>query len=66
MKQFIEHKWIIVGTILGGLAGLVYWKEVGCVTGTCPIKSNWQAMLPYGMVMGYLVSDFAAAIVKRK
>jgi hypothetical protein len=47
-----------MGTLLGGIGGFVYWNEVGCLTGTCPLKSQWQTMVPYGMLLGYLVTNF--------
>ncbi|MFT7309433.1 MAG: hypothetical protein ACI964_002020 [Spirosomataceae bacterium] len=57
MKKLSEFQWGIIGVILGGLGGYLYWKEIGCLTGTCPLKSQWQTMVPYGMVMGYLVTS---------
>ena len=29
-----------MGTLVGALAGYLYWKYIGCSTGTCPITSN--------------------------
>jgi hypothetical protein len=57
MKKLSEFQWGIIGVILGGLGGYLYWKGIGCLTGTCPLKSQWQTMVPYGMVMGYLVTS---------
>lgn len=57
MKKLSEFQWGIIGVLLGGLGGYLYWKEIGCLTGTCPLKSQWQTMVPYGMVMGYLVTS---------
>ena len=56
MKQFIKNrKFEIIGGIIGIIGGFLYWKYVGCVSGTCPIKANWYSMVPYGFVMGVLV-----------
>lgn len=57
MKKLSEFQWGIIGVLIGGLGGYLYWKEIGCLTGTCPLKSQWQTMVPYGMVMGYLVTS---------
>lgn len=46
----------IVLTILGGIAGLLYWKYVGCASGACPIQSKWYLSSLYGLVLGYLIS----------
>jgi len=47
----------IVGISALGLAGgFLYWKYVGCASGTCPITSNPYISSGYGALMGYLVS----------
>ena len=65
MKKLGSNKIIFFGIILGGIGGYLYWKEIGCVTGTCPLKSQWQTMIPYGIFVGYIISDFIQSIVKR-
>ena len=41
MKNFIlQHKLYFIGALIGALAGFLYWKYVGCLTGTCSITSN--------------------------
>lgn len=58
MKKLKANKWLVGGTLVGGLMGYFYWSEIGCLTGTCPLKSQWQAMVPYGMFIGYVVTSF--------
>lgn len=65
MKKLVGNGIIMLGIILGGVGRYWYWKEIGCVTGTCPLKSQWQTMIPYGMFMGYVVFDFIQSYVKR-
>lgn len=56
MKCFInKFKFEIIGAIIGFIGGFIYWYYVGCVSGTCPIKSNWYTMAPYGMLFGILL-----------
>lgn len=43
-------------SVLGILAGFLYWKYVGCASGTCPIQSKWYLSSLYGGVIGYLIS----------
>lgn len=58
MKNFLtKHRFRIFFTLLGALAGVLYWKFVGCASGTCPITSHWYTMSGYGVIMGYLVGD---------
>jgi hypothetical protein len=67
MKEKIKSKRIsILFLILGGIGGFLYWRLVGCNTGTCPIKSNWYVMTPYGMVLGWLLGDLVASFTGKK
>jgi len=43
----------IIGTLLGAAGGFIYWKYVGCLTGTCAIKSNWYRYDPLGCRSGF-------------
>ena len=45
----------VIAPIVGGVLGFLYYKFIGCSSGTCPITSNpWVTSL-YGAVMGLLV-----------
>lgn len=44
-------------SIIGGIGGFLYWKFVGCVSGNCPLTSNWLIMTGYGILIGYVISD---------
>lgn len=39
-KLFKENILYIVGAMIGAVAGYLYWKNVGCSTGTCMITSS--------------------------
>jgi hypothetical protein len=55
MKLFLfQNKLLIVGIVLGAFAGFLYWKFVGCNSGTCMITSKWHNSTAYGAVMGGL------------
>jgi hypothetical protein len=47
---------LIVGIILGALAGFAYYRFIGCASGACPITGNPIISTIYGAVMGALVS----------
>lgn len=63
MKRF-NQKWQVGGALLGALGGFVYWHEIGCLTGHCPIQSHWQTMSLWGGIMGYLVTDFLGELIQ--
>jgi hypothetical protein len=43
--------------VVGIIGGYIYYIEIGCKSGSCPITSNpWMTML-WGLLMGYLVGD---------
>ena len=58
MTGFIrKHLFTIILAMAGAICGFLYWKFVGCLTGSCPIKSRWYLMTLYGAVIGYLVGS---------
>lgn len=56
MNQYKKYI-IAAGAILGAIAGYFYWKEVGCLSGTCLISSVWYNSTAYGAVMGGLLTS---------
>lgn len=67
MKAFLKNKRIqIFIAISGGVGGFLYWKFIGCVSGTCPIKSVWYWSTLWGLLMGYLVGDIIYDFLKKR
>ena len=61
--QLIKNNWTyILGSLLGAIAGYLYWRYVGCSSGTCPITSSPFMSTVYGIAMGSLLGG----IFKRK
>lgn len=54
-KWFKNNVLLLTGAILGAVAGLMYWKFVGCSAGTCPITSKPVNSTLYGALMGGLL-----------
>jgi hypothetical protein len=48
---------IIASVVIGGLAGFLYYKFIGCRSGACMITSNPYISTIYGAVMGGLVAS---------
>jgi len=42
--------------MLGMAGGLLYWQQIGCVSGSCPITSSPWISSGYGGMMGYLLA----------
>ena len=67
MKWLLNNKLVLAGIIVGAIAGFIYWKQVGCTTGTCMITSKWHNSTGYGALMGGLLfSMFQKPVRKDK
>ena len=66
MKEFIKnHLVTIIFSAAGALGGFLYWKYVGCLSGTCIIKSVWYLSTLYGMVFGGLIGNLVEDLVRK-
>ena len=53
MKSWIlKNKMYFIGAITGAIGGFLYWKYIGCVTGTCAITSSPVNSTIYFALMG--------------
>lgn len=58
MKNWItNNKLYFIGTFIGALAGFLYWKYIGCLTGTCSITSNPLNSTIYFALFGVVLFD---------
>lgn len=55
MNWIIKNKLLVAGILVGAIAGFLYWKLVGCNSGTCMITSKWPNSTAYGALMGGLL-----------
>jgi len=58
-----KNRLLIIFTIAGLAGGFLYWKFVGCLTGSCPIKSVWYWSTLYGGLIGFLVGSIINDLV---
>ncbi|MCX6156829.1 MAG: hypothetical protein WCK13_09710 [Ignavibacteriota bacterium] len=56
----------IILTVVGMAGGFLYWKYVGCASGTCAIKSNVMLMTGYGGVIGGLFGSMFKGFNRKK
>jgi len=47
-----KYGMIFIGMLVGIGGGYLYWQEIGCTTGTCPITSSPVNSSLYGAMMG--------------
>jgi hypothetical protein len=53
-----KNSWLkIILTIVGAMGGFLYWKLIGCTTGTRLRQSDWYFSSLWGMALGYLLGD---------
>lgn len=56
MNSFLsKNALVIIGVLVGALVGFMYWKFVGCNSGTCAITSKPLNSTAYGALMGSLL-----------
>lgn len=63
MKRFIAP---VIGIIIGGIGGYLYWQQIGCESGTCMITSKPVNSTIYGGVMGYLIFGLIEDLIKKR
>jgi hypothetical protein len=62
--ELLRKNWlIIIFSLLGAAGGFLYWRFIGCSTGTCPIKSVWYWSTLFGGVIGYLAGSIINDII---
>ncbi len=67
IKDYIKkHHFIIIFSVAGAIAGFLYWKFVGCQSGTCPIKSVWYLSTLWGMAFGYLAGSLIKELIMKR
>ena len=54
-KWFKDNLLYIIGALVGGVAGYLYYLQIGCASGTCMITSKPLNSTLYGALMGALL-----------
>lgn len=66
MTDFIrKHLYLILFTLAGAIAGFLYWKFIGCESGTCMIKSRWYLSTLWGGAFGYLAGSIIMDLINK-
>jgi hypothetical protein len=64
MKEFIKKHFVTISfAVAGSIGGFLYWRFVGCESGTCIIKSVWYLTTLYGLVLGWVIGGLAEDLI---
>jgi hypothetical protein len=56
LKAILQSNFLyLIGAFIGAISGFLYWKYVGCISGTCNITSSPVNSTLYFALMGTLV-----------
>ena len=55
MKLIKKYGLHIVGAIIGAIGGYLYYINIGCDSGSCPITSSPTMSVAWGALMGGLI-----------
>ena len=64
IKEFAgKHIVSVILSAVGALGGFLYYKFIGCSSGTCPIKSVWYLMTLYGLLLGWVTGGVVKDVI---
>jgi hypothetical protein len=66
MKIIKKYYLQLAGLLIGLTGGYLYYKFIGCQSGSCAITSNPYMSMLWGGLMGYLLLDMLANYLKPK
>ena len=56
LSRVRKYRGSLIGIGIGAVAGWAYYYFIGCSSGSCAIASNVYIAVPYGALMGFLMS----------
>ncbi len=66
MRWIKNNRFVFLGALLGAIAGFLYWKFIGCSSGTCAITSKPLNSTLYGALLGGTLISAFTPINKQK
>ena len=57
---------MMILAVVGAIGGYLYYRFVGCVSGTCPLTSNPYISTVYGGVLGALIGNIVSPGKKKE
>lgn len=65
-KRWKRYLPMMILAVVGAIAGFLYYRLVGCVSGACPITSNPYISTVYGGVLGALIGNIVTPGKKKE
>lgn len=66
-KDFIQTNLLtLIGVLAGALGGYLYWRYIGCASGSCPITSSPLYSSIWGAAIGGLLLNIFQKPSKKK
>jgi len=56
-KWLLNKKIPLAIALIGAIVGFLYWKFIGCASGSCAITARWYTSTIYGAILGWLLGD---------
>lgn len=56
----------LIGLILGGIGGVIYFLNVDTINGTFPITSSLFLTILWGALIGFLLADILYQSIKKR
>lgn len=67
IKHWVKNNIILIILVsVGILGGYLYWRYVGCLSGTCPLKKLWYYDGLLGALIGMFIGDSIQSIIKKR
>jgi hypothetical protein len=58
-KWLLTNRLYFIGATIGAFGGFLYWKYVGCLTGTCAITANsFRSTIYFAVFGGLIIGSF--------
>ncbi len=65
--ETIRKNWTtVLGIVIGAIGGYLYWRNIGCSSGTCPITSSPIVSSLYGALIGGLFGGIFKNVNSKK
>ena len=67
MRELLTKRYLLtaLGVVIGMVGGFLYWRYVGCSSGTCPITSSPVNCTLWGGAMGGLLLNIFEPSIKK-